>query len=156
MSRWVPLYATSNSGKTLFVCLMCGRVSPLPDKVCPVPPVVPSWKFATTCAVLEELEDAAFEAGERHVRLNERIMVGVARDGTAVAQWQSKSGDCHRVDVKIHQEKHDTHKPRSGPRGIPFERTPDGDINNCSLANCEDEKTCQICNGHCPDRHRFP
>jgi hypothetical protein len=36
-----------------------------------------------------------------------------------------------------------------------YVRTPDGSINNCSLANSADEKTCQICKGTCPDRERF-
>lgn len=154
MSRWVPLYATTNSGKTLFVCIMCGRVSPTPDKTCPVMPVVPSWKMATTCAVLEEVEDAAFTAGERHVRLKERIMVGVAADGTAVAQWQSESGNCHRAEVDIRTDR-TKRTAKSGPAGHLFERTPDGDINNCALANGDDEHACQVCNGRCPDRNRF-
>lgn len=34
-SRWVPIVATSNSGKKQFVCLCCGRVSVTPDKHCP-------------------------------------------------------------------------------------------------------------------------
>jgi hypothetical protein len=105
MSRWRELYATSPSGKTLFVCLVCGRVSPTPDKVCSVPPVVPSWKFATTCAVIEALEQAADETEGRHVRRSERIIVGKAADGTAVAQWQDKDGDCKRADVKIKEQK---------------------------------------------------
>ena len=32
--RWERLTATSRSGKALFVCLDCGRVSPTPDKTC--------------------------------------------------------------------------------------------------------------------------
>jgi hypothetical protein len=36
-----------------------------------------------------------------------------------------------------------------------FERTPDGDINNCSMAFGEGPEGCQICNGSCPDRARF-
>ncbi len=32
--RWVTLRATSRSGKTLFCCLDCGRISPTPDKWC--------------------------------------------------------------------------------------------------------------------------
>lgn len=32
--RWVMLVATSPSGKTLFSCRCCGRVSPTPDKGC--------------------------------------------------------------------------------------------------------------------------
>jgi hypothetical protein len=34
-------------------------------------------------------------------------------------------------------------------------RTPDGYINNCSLANGDQEKNCQVCLGTCPDRERF-
>jgi hypothetical protein len=33
--RWVKLNCTSPSGKTLFVCRYCGRVSATPDKSCP-------------------------------------------------------------------------------------------------------------------------
>ena len=36
-SRWVTLRRTSNSGKTLFLCLVCGRESTTPDKECPQP-----------------------------------------------------------------------------------------------------------------------
>lgn len=32
-----------------------------------------------------------------------------------------------------------------------YERTPDGHINNCALANGEAEDDCQICGGSCPD-----
>lgn len=155
MSRWVPLYATTNSGKTLFVCLMCGRISTTPDKTCPEPPTVVSWKMTATCAVLEEIEDAAFTAGEHHTRLKERIMmVGVAADGTALAQWQQGSGDWHSAKVEIREEK-SKRTAKTKPAGHRFERTPDGDINNCALAAGYTEDTCQICKGHCPDRNRF-
>ncbi len=30
-----------------------------------------------------------------------------------------------------------------------------GFINNCALANLDDEKNCQVCFGQCPDRDRF-
>lgn len=36
-----------------------------------------------------------------------------------------------------------------------FERTPEGHINNCALANGAPENECQICCGKCPDRHLF-
>lgn len=32
--RWTQLRITSNSGKTLFSCKCCGRISPTPDKTC--------------------------------------------------------------------------------------------------------------------------
>jgi hypothetical protein len=41
-----------------------------------------------------------------------------------------------------------------GTRVPKYERTPDGTINNCALANGEAEKDCQICIG-CPDVARF-
>ena len=38
-----------------------------------------------------------------------------------------------------------------------FERTPDGTINNCALANGDEESNCQMCRNACPDRGtRFP
>jgi hypothetical protein len=39
------------------------------------------------------------------------------------------------------------------PEGLP--RSPDGTINNCALANGDEESNCQMCGGECPDRHRF-
>lgn len=36
-----------------------------------------------------------------------------------------------------------------------YKRTPQGLINNCGLANGDDEKNCQICDGKCPDRAKF-
>src|SRR4051794_18684193 len=36
-SRWMPLVITSNSGKTMFVCLICGEVTPLPFLDCHKP-----------------------------------------------------------------------------------------------------------------------
>lgn len=34
-SRWIPIVATSPSGKSQWVCRCCGRVSVTPDKTCP-------------------------------------------------------------------------------------------------------------------------
>lgn len=36
-----------------------------------------------------------------------------------------------------------------------LERTSDGDINNCALANGDEESGCQMCLGSCPDRLRL-
>jgi hypothetical protein len=36
-----------------------------------------------------------------------------------------------------------------------LERTPEGDINNCALANFVEESECQMCLGTCPDRDRL-
>lgn len=38
---------------------------------------------------------------------------------------------------------------------LDLERSPDGDINNCALANGLAAKDCQMCEGDCPDRVRF-
>ena len=36
-----------------------------------------------------------------------------------------------------------------------LERTPDGDINYCALANLCEESECQVCHGTCTDRDRL-
>lgn len=35
LSRWQEIKKTTPSGKTLFVCMSCGRSSPVPDNECP-------------------------------------------------------------------------------------------------------------------------
>ena len=42
--------------------------------------------------------------------------------------------------------------PTKTTQRVRYERTPQGTINNCSLANGDDESNCQICEGNCPDR----
>lgn len=74
MSRWIELYATSPSGKTLFVCRMCGRKSPTPDRTCPEPPEV-CYKAAISCELLEEMEEALAE-GVKHPERWERDETG--------------------------------------------------------------------------------
>lgn len=37
--NWMPIMRTTDSGKRLFVCLCCGRVSPHADKYCPRTPL---------------------------------------------------------------------------------------------------------------------
>ena len=59
-SRWIELYATSPSGKTLFVCRMCGRISPVPDRTCPARPEV-CHKMPLACELIEEIELALAE-----------------------------------------------------------------------------------------------
>jgi hypothetical protein len=34
-NRWTTIVATTPSGKTQFVCRICGRMSPIPDNTCP-------------------------------------------------------------------------------------------------------------------------
>lgn len=36
-----------------------------------------------------------------------------------------------------------------------FERTPDGHVNNCALANGDSMSNCQVCAGRCPDQAEF-
>lgn len=65
MSRWIELYATSPSGKTLFVCKFCGDITPAPTKACPNPPEVVSYKQTLSCALLAEIEEACISVGEK-------------------------------------------------------------------------------------------
>lgn len=37
-----------------------------------------------------------------------------------------------------------------------LERKPDGTINNCARANLQDEKSCQVCKGKCPEPNGPP
>jgi hypothetical protein len=150
MSRWLELYATSPSGKTLFVCRMCGRVTPAPDKECPSPPTVDSSKLAMSCLLLEEIESALKDVGEVHVPLNSRMWL--FKQGTKVmVTWESSPGNVKRTEVKVRerQDRADDNIP------VVMLRAPDGHINNCSLANGEAEEDCQICGGNCPDRELF-
>ncbi len=57
-SRWIELYATSPSGKAMFVCRMCGHKTPAPSKNCPSLPEVGPYKTAFSCLVLEEIAGA--------------------------------------------------------------------------------------------------
>jgi hypothetical protein len=48
--------------------------------------------------------------------------------------------------------------PKEEGRRFAYTRVPaeqGGHINNCALANADEEKNCQICNGECPDRAKF-
>lgn len=38
---------------------------------------------------------------------------------------------------------------------VAYERNPDGNINNCALANGDEQKNCQVCKEQCPDRGRL-
>lgn len=39
--------------------------------------------------------------------------------------------------------------------GPQYLRAPDGSINNCALAHGDEEATCQICHGNCPDKGKY-
>jgi hypothetical protein len=55
--RWIQLITTSPSGKTLFVCRSCGRVTPGPS-ACKDKPEIPAWHkyHGLTCEEIEERE----------------------------------------------------------------------------------------------------
>jgi hypothetical protein len=57
---WVRINRTSPSGKTLFVCTSCGRVSPTPDKTCrTMEDPAESWSCSLRFAPPAHVGDAA-------------------------------------------------------------------------------------------------
>ena len=83
MTRWVELYATTPSGKTQFVCRICGRKSVAPDRSCPEPPDV-YQKMTLPCELIEEMEGAlAEEAGTPSEQRGVRVLVIGDRTDTA-------------------------------------------------------------------------
>jgi len=156
MSRWVELYTTSPSGKTLFVCKYCGRISPLPDRTCSSPPEVVSWKASLSCEILEELESALIDVGELQVERRIAMQISLPTDATekrGIVSWSTPLGAHRSTQFEIKEKL----EQRDGALWkIPqiLLRTPEGFINNCSLAHGEDEASCQVCNGNCPDRDK--
>lgn len=61
---WVTLPPgdTSPSGKTLFMCLVCGRISATPDKTCPILACHHGGMYYVTRGVPLLLDDHEFEA----------------------------------------------------------------------------------------------
>lgn len=59
--RWIQLFKTSPSGKTLFVCRVCGRVTPAPTP-CTEKPELPDWHkyHGLTCEEIEKKERDSF------------------------------------------------------------------------------------------------
>lgn len=80
MSRWVELYATSPSGKTLFICRMCGRKSPTPDRTCASPPEA-YQRAPLECALLEEMEEALSDEQAHSPARREGKIVMVSEKG---------------------------------------------------------------------------
>lgn len=105
MSRWVTLYATSPSGKTLFVCRFCGRISPCPDKDCITPPSVVAYKLALPCIVLEEIEELVRESAEavpEEDRQNKSgITIRLDSPMNATVHWQNSRRIDKRTSVTI-------------------------------------------------------
>lgn len=148
-SRWVELYATSPSGKTLFVCRMCGRISPTPDRNCPEPPATVQWKGGASCAVLEEMESAIEQLPEDR-QITRKVRLMLSSDGKFLS-WEPlaleeklKPGACGHAEVVTLPASH---------AQLPL--APDGTISNCALANFDEEKNCQMCQGQCPQRRKY-
>lgn len=135
---------------------MCGRISPLPDRACSSPPEVVSWKASLSCEVLEEIEAALADVGEVQVERRIALQVSlpaVATGDKGIVSWSTPLGAHRNTQFEIIQrEEHKNGAVRLRPQVLL--RTPEGFINNCSLANGENEADCQVCNGNCPDRDK--
>lgn len=157
MSRWAELYKTTPSGKTLFVCRCCGRITPVPDRSCPAPPEVDANKYAIACEMFDEIEAACIAAGDVKPPPHTVLHVGESRAGDMYLSWQTPTGERYGAELLL-EAKSSPVFSRAGSRPTfkeKFERTPEGTINNCALAWGEDESTCQVCEGHCPDRKKY-
>lgn len=89
--RWIQLVTTSPSGKTLFVCSVCGRVTPGPTACKDKPELPEGHKYhGLTCMEVEEREKDRVlhpilkNAVVRSKVLAEDILAGTAR--TAVTK----------------------------------------------------------------------
>lgn len=97
MSRWISLIATSPSGKTLFVCRMCGRTSPVPDKECREVPYT-AHGISASCAVLEEAH-RAFELMESGAR---KLTYTVLSADIVALYWEEDDGARRRVWLRTY------------------------------------------------------
>lgn len=111
MSRWVELYATSPSGKALFVCRMCGRTSPVPDVTCATPPEV-YQKLPLPCELLEELEGALNEEQGNLPEVKQGKLILVAEKGTEVGAgcvrytvlWRTLESQWNSTDLYMNKD----------------------------------------------------
>ena len=92
MSRWIELYTTTNSGKTLFVCQMCGRITALPGRTCPQPPDVGPHKLALSCALLEEV---AMALEKKTQKLTTLYVSYDPRTGSGSVSWDIGAAQAH-------------------------------------------------------------
>lgn len=81
--RWIQIFKTSPSGKTLFVCRGCGRVTPAPGP-CSEKPELPDWHryHGLSCEEIERKEEDSF--------LHPILMNAVVRSKMLVADIQGK------------------------------------------------------------------
>lgn len=106
MSRWLELYTTSPSGKTLFVCRMCGKISPAPTRECREPPSTDrsGWKPALPCSVLEEVEEATHEVAGTTPPDGVSLQIHLkGNDGTV--SWKDKDGTPRSLKVHVNRRK---------------------------------------------------
>jgi hypothetical protein len=108
-NRWVELYATSPSGKTLFVCRFCGRISPTPDKACATPPTVVAYKLTLPCELLEEIEACVRESAEavpdKDRQNKSGITITLDSPMNATVHWQNSRRVDKRTSVSIKSPK---------------------------------------------------
>jgi hypothetical protein len=84
---------------------MCGRISPTPDKECSKPPEVVSWKAALPCAVLEEIEAALIDVGEREFKPGVSLQIALSPDGkTGRVSWSEPSVMARAINLNIEKE----------------------------------------------------
>lgn len=96
MSRWISLVATSPSGKTLFVCRMCGRISPTPDKECKEPPAI-AHGAAASCMLLEDAHMAIELMESGQLRLTHTVWSA----DTICLRWEGEDGAPRRVVLRL-------------------------------------------------------
>lgn len=115
MSRWTPLYATSPSGKTLFVCRCCGRVSPTPDKECQELPSVGPHKMAIKCILFEEFEQALAMTSGTEEHKDSQLWVGEGSEEGTVSVTLIQSDGKH-ITKKVVFSDEDKNKGRKERR----------------------------------------
>ena len=103
-SRWIEIYATTPSGKTLFVCKICGRKSPTPDKKCLELPTVSQWKPQFSCQMLEEMESALIDIGEKEPPPHDAKLQLHLRGNEGVVYWITPEGAQRRLSFDVRKE----------------------------------------------------
>jgi site-specific DNA-methyltransferase (adenine-specific) len=122
------------SGTTALACALLGRK-------CVGSELDPDWAAK---AKLRASGASFYDDEERYARYKVAAALRV-KDMERMA-----ANTARIVKNRAAQEARDAAEASNG-----YERTPEGTINNCSLANLAVEGECQICCGACPDRARF-
>lgn len=101
MNRWIELYATTPSGKTLFVCKICGAQTPAPTKKCSEPPSAVSWKTVFPCHVMEEVEAALIDVGEKEPSGPDIQLQIHLRGNEGTVSWKTPQGAQRSMPIKV-------------------------------------------------------